>query len=190
MRAFSIRTSAMVRFSRSAHPKLIDAMNGETHWDQQLQHHTKAINVNQPEVNEGLCRIAAKLALAIYYEERRKIACTNTLISTFWTHNQREQDGDIVTEVLKTFPGWRYLKQGKWDTGGSFYVRYLVEGTCVQMAAIFYELVALMAHFDDGAAYCEGHDWQFTFTPHPQGGLRIVSVGGDGGKTWSEFVWR
>src|SRR5436309_9558979 len=29
-----------------------------------------AIDVNQPEVNQGLCRIAAKLALAIYYETR------------------------------------------------------------------------------------------------------------------------
>lgn len=139
-----------------------------------------ALNLNQPELDDGFCRIAAKLAMGIYYEERRKIASPCTLINAFWTHNQREEAKDLMPRMLGMFPTSRHLKQGRKDTEDTFFISYLVDGPSVQVAAIFYESVALKAQFDDGADYTEGHDWTYTFTPLPHAGIKTVSADGDG----------
>jgi hypothetical protein len=148
------------------------------------------LNVDQPELDERFCRIAAKLAMGLYYEERRKIVSTCSLVNAFWTHNQREGGKELVPKVLSMFPSSRHLKQGKKDTEDTFYIRYVVDGPTVQVGAVFYESVALMAHFDDTCEYSEGHDWQYAFTPHPGVGIKTVSVDGDGGKAWHEAMMR
>lgn len=138
-----------------------------------------AIDVNKPEINEGLCRIAAKLALATYYGETGRIALPGTLINTMWSHNQQKDGSDQVHELLARFPASRQLKQGKWDTSNSFYARFFIdeneERIALQITAVFHESVALMAQFIDGA---DARDWEalaYTFSPDPAQGIRLVS---------------
>jgi hypothetical protein len=144
-----------------------------------------ALDLNQPELNEGFCRIAAKLAMGLYYEEKRRIASSDTLINAFWTHNQRKEGADLVPKLLGMFPTSQQLKQGMKDTGDSFFIRSCMDGPTVQVAAVFYESVALMAAFDDSAGSTEGPDWQFTFTPDPSEGIKTVSADGCGGRPGS-----
>jgi hypothetical protein len=166
----------------AAKPDLMRSMKAET------PDGLGALNVNHPEISESFGRIAAKLAMGIYYLKRRKIAATNTLINTFWTHNQREQTKYLVPHILSKFPQSQHLRQGRKHTDETFFIHYVIDDTIVQVAAVFYESVALMAHFDDLADYCEGHDWQITFTPHAKHGLMKVSWDGDGGRRWRHSV--
>jgi hypothetical protein len=79
--AGSHRTNAARDFNRlkdivgsvnQSFPGLRQKMHGQRLWamERDVWVRVGAIDVNQPEVNLGLCRIAAKLALAIYYESR------------------------------------------------------------------------------------------------------------------------
>jgi hypothetical protein len=138
-----------------------------------------ATDLNKREVNEGLCRIAAKLALATYYGETGRIASPGTRINTMWTHNQRKDGAGLVNELLAKFPAGRQLKQGRWDTSDSFFIRFLtestVERTVLQSAAVFHESVALMAQFLEGG---DATDWEalaYTFSPDPNAGIKLVS---------------
>ena len=137
-----------------------------------------ALDVNQPAINRGLCRVAAKLALATFYEETGRIAGPDTRINTMWTHNQRRDAAQDVNDLLGRFPASRQLKQGRWDTGDSFYFRFIIDEnehrTALQLAAVFHESVALMAQFVEGG---DASDWEhlaYTFAPDTAHGIKIV----------------
>jgi len=134
-----------------------------------------ATDLNKREVNEGLCRVAAKLALSTYYDETGRIARSGTRVNTMWTHNQRRDGAELVKDLLGRFPAGKQLRMGRWDSSETFFIRYLVEGDVVQVAAIFHESVALMAQFLDGA---DASDWgalAYTFAPDPRQGIMLVS---------------
>lgn len=117
-----------------------------------------ALDGNQPEVEESVCRVAAKLALAAYYEHHRKPAPPTVKINSMWTHNQNPHAAPGVAGLLKMLPRENYLKQGQdWDTQDTFFLRYHAEDHVFIVVVILHESLALMAHIAD-ASYADG--WQ------------------------------
>jgi hypothetical protein len=68
-------------------------------------------DVNHPTVHLCLCRLAAKFALAAFYELSQKIADETYRINSMWTHNQHGE-ADEIANILKMFPNTTSLKQG------------------------------------------------------------------------------
>ena len=117
--------------------------------------------------------------MATYYAETGSIALPGSRINTIWTHNQRRDTVGDVHDLLARFPKSRELKQGKWNTSVSFFIRYNVveeEGRmAAQVAAVFHESVALMAQFVDGG---DSPNWEalaYTFAPDAKEGIKLVS---------------
>src|SRR5262249_30260431 len=63
-----------------------------------------AIDVGHPEVDLALCRIAAKLALAIYYETTSRPASPECVINTQWTHCQNANTFQQVQNIIGSIP--------------------------------------------------------------------------------------
>ncbi len=162
---------------RSAHPNLLLSMHG-SRVDVGGGQTKPAIDVNRPEINLGLCRIAAKLALATFYGETGSIAGPDTRIHAMWTHNQRHDSAREVEQLLGRFPSSKQLKQGQWDTGDSFYVRFMIDKnecrTVVQLGAVFHESVALMAQFVEGIDPADWEPLAYTFAPDAANGIMTV----------------
>src|SRR5262245_50452826 len=158
---------------RVAYPKLLPSMH--TIAADVAGRLLPVTNANKQEVNEGLCRVAAKLALSTYYEETKRIAQPGTRVNTMWTDNQRQDGAELVRDLLGRFPAGKQLKMGRWDSSKTFFIRYLVEGDVVQVAAVFHESVALMAQFLDGGDASNWDGLAYTFSPDPKQGIRHVS---------------
>jgi hypothetical protein len=128
-------------------PGLLQRMHGQRLWAKERGVWVRigAIDVNQPEVNEGLCRIAAKLALAIYYERRLHPASNDCWINTQWTHCQNVDTVKRVQNIINAIPNQAVLQMGKWNTQDSFFLKYHFEDGDLFSAAIFHQSVALIA---------------------------------------------
>jgi hypothetical protein len=119
----SLRTNAPRDFDRfkdiigsinRSFPGLLQRMDGGRSWAKErgLWARAGAFNVNHPEVHLALCRIAAKLALAIYYENHLQPASAGCLINTQWTHCQNADAVKYVENLIGAIPtgattGWR-----------------------------------------------------------------------------------
>jgi hypothetical protein len=115
-----------------------------------------AIDGNDQTIETSVRRVAAKLALATFYEHHGPATPQTAKINTMWTHNQSPHAAPGVAGVLGKMPRSKYLSQGKlWDTQDTFFVRYYAEPGAFFMAAILHESLALMAHISDGA-YSQG----------------------------------
>jgi hypothetical protein len=131
-----------------------------------------AIDVNQPEVDMSLCRVAAKLALAIYYETQSLPAVKDCWINTYWAHSHNAQTFADVNNLIQAMPAQATLQMGRWNTEDSFFLKYLYEDGQLSLAAIFHESIALIA------CLCEpqvprGEKWQFTWSPQSGTGITI-----------------
>jgi hypothetical protein len=132
-----------------------------------------AIDVNQPEVNQSFCRVAAKLALAIYYETQSTPAVKECWINTLWTHSQNAETFTSVKNTIKAMPNQATLQMGRWKTDDSFFLKYLYEGGQLFLVAIFHESVALVANLCEPNAP-RGEKWQFAMSPQPHTGITIL----------------
>lgn len=127
-------------------------------------------SVNNPVVHTALCRLAAKFALAAFYELNKTIADETYRLNTMWVHSQRD-DADEIADILKLFPNSTSLRQGNWDTAETFYFRHVIEPTSLITAAVFYESILLYAHL---APLQDTQLWtpmQMTWGPVNQKGL-------------------
>ena len=111
-------------------------------------------DVNHPTVRLCLCRLAAKFALAAFYELSQKIADETYRINSMWTHNQHGE-ADEIANILKMFPNTTSLKQGAWDTADTFYFRHVKEGDTLITAGVVYEFAAALCP-SRSAVRCEG----------------------------------
>jgi hypothetical protein len=84
----------------TACPQLLPSMDSATLGARKMP----ALDVNKKEINEGLCRIAAKLAIATYYAETGNIVLPGSRINAIWTHNQRRDTAGDVHDLLTRFP--------------------------------------------------------------------------------------
>src|SRR5262249_7694837 len=161
------RLKNVVRSINQSFPGLLQRMHGQRLWAKERGVWVRigAIDVNQPEVNEGLCRIAAKLALAIYYETRSHPASTDCRINTQWTHCQNMDTVKHVQKVINTIPNQAVLQMGKWDTRDSFFLKYHFEGGRLFSAAIFHQSVALIAQLREPQIKTAWEKWQFVMAP-------------------------
>ena len=127
-------------------PGLLARMNRPKLWvrERSLYVRSGAIDVNQSEVNLALCRIAAKLSLAIYYSLQERSAATSCQIKTQWTHCQNSDTVQGVKSIIAASPQQAFLRMGQWHTDDTFFIRYYFENGRLFVAAIFHESVALL----------------------------------------------
>jgi len=126
------------------------------------------INVNQREVHESMCRIAAKLALAIYYESKGTPAPTTCRIKTLWTHCQNAATFQQVTNTIR-------VNAGKWQGNKNFFLTFLLEGGMLASMSIFHEAVAFIALLQAAPSRLEGNEhWAFVMAPEAGSGIRII----------------
>jgi hypothetical protein len=134
-----------------------------------------AIDVNQPEIDLELCRISAKLALAIYYQERGQPASKDCRINTQWTHVQNAAAVQSVQRMIASIPKQAILQMGKWNTEPSFFLKYHFEAGQMFSVAIFHESVALMAQLSEPQVQHWGDPWTFVMAPTPGSGIVPVT---------------
>lgn len=137
---------------------------------QDLQHvndglrKVRAFDVDHPIVHLCLCRLAAKFSLATFYQLTQGIADQTYRINTMWTHSQH-QEADELASILKIFPKTFSLKQGKWDTADTFFLRHVKDGRTLITAAVFYDSILLCGRI---APPFEANAWaptQMTWCP-------------------------
>lgn len=132
-----------------------------------------ALDGNNRQIEESVCRVAAKLALAAYYDHHGKAAPETVKINTMWTHNQNPHAAPGVAGILGMLPRERYLKQGKdWDTQDTFFIRYHVEGDAFFMVAILHESLALMAQITDAGHKDGWMAWHHVWSPVQAKGIQ------------------
>jgi hypothetical protein len=181
----SQRSNAVIDFHRlkdivgsvnRAFPGLFERMKGSRTWvhERGILVRKGAIDVNQPEVNLSLCRIAAKLALAIYYQTRSSPAVSKCWINTQWTHSQNKDNFDHVQNLIQLAPGRATLQMGKWNTDESFFLRYHYENGQLFCVAIFHQSVALVAKLYEPYVPLQ-EKWQFAMSPLPGTGIAVLS---------------
>jgi hypothetical protein len=184
--AGSHRTNAARDFNRlkdivgsvnQSFPGLRQKMHGQRLWamERGVWVRIGAIDVNQPEVNLGLCRIAAKLALAIYYESRSSPASKGCRINTQWTHCQNAGAFKHVQNTIQGIPSQAILQMGKWNTQDSFFLKYHDEDGLLFSAAIFHQSVALIAQLREPGMPHHEQKWQFIMSPLPGTGITVLS---------------
>lgn len=170
------RLKDIVGSVESSFPGLHQKMNGHQVWIEEggVLVRGGAFNVNHPEVNLALCRVAAKLALAIYYETRSSSAVTDCWINTQWTHSQNAEVFANVKNIIQAMPAQTTLQMGKWNTEDSFFLKYYYEEGQLYSAAIFHESIALIANLCEPQAP-RGEKWQFAMSPQPGTGITVLS---------------
>jgi hypothetical protein len=133
-----------------------------------------AIDVNHPEVHLGLCRIAAKLALAIYYENQLRPASDGCLINTLWTHCQNTDAVNNVKNLVGVLPAEATLQAGRWKTDDTFFLKYHFEDGNLSSVAIFHEAVALIAQLTEPNLQPQWEKGRFVMAPTPGSGISVV----------------
>jgi hypothetical protein len=134
-----------------------------------------AVDVGHPQISESLCRVAAKLALAKYYDVNGRTAGSSFRINTQWTHNQHKNSALAVHDLLKKFPHSQQLQQVKWDTSDSFFVRYIAEGDSLLIAVVLHEAVSLLAQLGDAQEAKVWEPWHYTWAPVAGKGIQRAS---------------
>ena len=135
------------------------------------------VNGNDAMIARSVCRVAAKLGLAAYYEHNKRCAPPTVKINTMWTHNQNQNTNLAVDNLLKSMPNSRFLKQGKrWDTQGTFFFRYYAEDDEFMSAAILHESLALMAHITPADNTKSWSPWHHVWAPVPEKGIQPFSA--------------
>lgn len=105
---------------------------------------TYSVDVTHPQITESLCRVAAKSALATYYDVTKKVAGSKTIIDTKWaTHHGGQRAA--VTALLGLLPATVTLTQGRWDTSNSFFLRFGLEGELLYQVVMLHESILLIA---------------------------------------------
>jgi hypothetical protein len=158
-----------------AFPGLFERMKGRRIWayERGILVRKGAIDVNQPEVHLSLCRIGAKLALAIYYQLRSLPAVSGCQINTQWTHSQNEDNFNHIQNLIQLAPGQASLQMGKWNTDESFFLRYHYENGQLFCVAIFHQSVALIAKLCEPSVPLQ-EKWQFSMSPRLGTGITVL----------------
>lgn len=128
------------------------------------------VDANHPTVHLCLCRLAAKFALAAFYELTGTIADETYRVNTMWTHNQHGE-ADEIANILRMFPHSTSLKQGAWDTAETFYFRHAREDDTLITAGVFFEAMLLYAHLGPLRISASWMPMQMTWAPTPRIGV-------------------
>jgi hypothetical protein len=108
-------------------------------------------DLNQEEVKAALCLVAAKMALAVFYEKQGRPAQESSIINTMWTHAFDREAKGSVDQILEMFPESIALQAGRWKTDDSFFVRTGKHTGNLFVASIFHESLFLGAEIIEGA---------------------------------------
>jgi hypothetical protein len=135
-------------------------------------------DVSDPQIDLSFRKVAAKLALAIYFHHTDTIAAPGTLIQTTWEHSQDAYSFKKIEAFLAICPMQSVLKQGVIETEDSFFLRFAYGERQLYIAAIFHESIALLARlFEPSATAGIEHD---DFDMGPSWEFGIALIGADG----------
>jgi hypothetical protein len=171
------RLKDIINTVRQVFPGLLERMHARKVWANRggLLMRQGAIDVNQPEVHQSMSRIAAKLALAIYYQAKGTPAATTCRIKTQWTHCQNPDTSQRVKNLIQIVPAQAILQMGKWKTDESFFLKFHSEDHKLASVAIFHEAVALIALLQEAPLDPNDHErWDFVMAPKAKIGIAIV----------------
>jgi hypothetical protein len=141
------RIAGMISTVNQAYPGLAVRMDG----GRRLALHDGKVavagsfKVSDPQIDLSFRKLAAKLALAIYFQHTGRIAAPGTRIQTAWEHNQDRDTFKTVESFLALCPMQSVLRQGIIETEDSFFLRYACGEEQLYIAAIFHESIALLA---------------------------------------------
>lgn len=134
------------------------------------------VDMGHPQVRLSLSRVAAKLALATYYQHNEEIAPESVRINTFADHNRRSPENTArVQTIISSMPHEQYLKQGIKDTQDTFFIRYQMEGARFLMCAVLHQSISLMVTIVDRDEPNQNPDWAHVWRPVAGRGLQISS---------------
>lgn len=117
------------------------------------------------QVTRSMCRVAAKLALAAYYARHQKACPASVKINTQFVHNQRRSTALAIGEVLRKVNTTLVLKQGAWNTEGSFFLRYHTADNGFASIAVLHESLALMAMINRADETKDWIPWAHVWKP-------------------------
>ncbi len=157
---------------------LLEAVS-RSHWREQngLFRPAVAIDFGHPQITKSMCLVAAKLALAAYYEHHKSSAPARVKINTMAVHNQTQGAYQSVHSVLSGMPCNFFLQQGaRWNNQNTFFIRYFGEDASFMTAAILHESLALMAHITPTENIADWMPWQHVWVPVPGKGLQAYAA--------------
>jgi len=135
---------------------------------------TSTIVLNHPQINDSIDRVCAKSALATYYYETGMIACEKSVVETKWAVDQQGTNA-AASHLSDMLPKSAVLKQGKWDTTSTFFLRYHVQERFIYQATMLYGSIVLIAKLSIGSP---PESWRPSMTRwFPSPGAGIVRYG-------------
>jgi hypothetical protein len=159
------------------HPSLCDSILGprQSLSVRGIHQSVGTFRLDHPQIALSCCRVAAKLGVAVYCESNGRPAQQGTIISTFWTHNQRK-GAKSISDLLEKFPTSHALGQGtRVDSSAAFFYRHHYENGTLHMLAILHETIALVCQLRDPGAKLSRHKWQHTWELRDGDGLVLLS---------------
>jgi len=133
------------------------------------------IDASDADIVRSACIVAAKLSLAAYYEHHKRACPTSVKINTMFVHNQHRNTQLAVANLLRKLPHDLVLKQGGWNTEGTFFLRHYSEGgERFVSIAVLHESVALMGMIGRDTETENWLPWEHGWKPSP--GVGIVPV--------------
>jgi hypothetical protein len=132
------------------------------------------IDLQHPEIRSALCRIAAKFALALHYEQFGKPAPEGTRINTSWSHVFNKDAKAGIDFILERFPVTMTLHAGKWKTDESFFLKSATADSHVVVAAVFHEAVVLAADLMVDNPSHPAAPWMNVLIPSAANGISFV----------------
>lgn len=170
------RQNDIIRSISQSCPGLLERMNGGWVWAKEkgILMPAGSIDVDQPEIHFALCRVAAKLALAIYYYKVRSPASIGSLINTQWTHCHKADNFQQVNNMIDILPTLEVLQLGKWNTDDSFFLRHHFDHGVLSLVAIFHESVALIAQLAEPDVPTQWEKGQFVMAPIHDRGIDVL----------------
>jgi hypothetical protein len=122
--------------------------------------------------------MATKFSLAFYFHQTRTPAPVGTRVQTAWEHSQARGVFKTVETFLALFPMHADLRQGKWQTDDSFFIRYVYGEGQLITAAICHESIALLARLFEPPVPSGIEYDDLAMGPSPEFGIALIDASG------------
>ena len=83
-------------------------------------------STEDPSVPYVIGYMAARMACALIYDQRKQIAPLGSTFMTYWASNAAPSHSDLVAAALK-FPEYCAIAQGDWNTSDQFEAHFAIE---------------------------------------------------------------
>jgi hypothetical protein len=129
------------------------------------------LDASDADVTRSACIVAAKLALAAYYEHHKRPCPTSVKVNTMWMHSQHRHARLAVEDILRKTTRDFVLKQGSWSTEDTFFLRYHSVDELFVSMAVLHESLVLMALITRDTETENWVPWSHVWQPRSGEGL-------------------